>query len=151
LEYAVAIPEGVSLSEVKRIRLRMEVSAKAGREKVDWAQRVHPDDYPQTDGKKYPSRVIVELAGERAAVWELPDDPADARGVLSHWAGVERGSYGYLMEAELPLNPVLRARLQQERTLTIRLIVPPDLPGGIAVYGMQMGCYPMEPTVILEY
>jgi hypothetical protein len=88
----------------------MEVSAKAGREKVDWAQRVHPDDYPQTDGKKYPSRVIVELAGERAAVWELPDDPADARGVLSHWAGVERGSYGYLMEAELPLNPVLRAR-----------------------------------------
>jgi len=65
--------------------------------------------------------------------------------------GVERGSYGYLMEAELPLNPVLRARLQQERTLTIRLIVPPDLPGGIAVYGMQMGCYPMEPTVILEY
>jgi hypothetical protein len=129
----------------------MEVSAKAGREKVDWAQRVHPDDYPQTDGKKCPSRVIVELAGERAAVWELPDDPADARGVLSHWAGVERGSYGYLMEAELLLNPVLRARLQQERTLTIRLIVPPDLPGGIAVYGMQMGCYPMEPTVILEY
>jgi hypothetical protein len=151
LEYAVAIPEGVSLSEVKRIRLRMEVSARAGREKVDWAQRVHPDDYPQTDGKKYPSRVIVELAGERAAVWELPDDPADARGVLSHWAGVERGSYGYLMEAELPLNPILRARLQHERTLTIRLIVPPDLPGGIAVYGMQMGCYPMEPTVILEY
>jgi hypothetical protein len=93
----------------------------------------------------------VELAGERVAVWELPDDPADARGVLSHWAGVERGSYGYLMEAELLLNPILRARLQQERTLTIRLIVPPDLPGGIAVYGMQMGCYPMEPTVILEY
>jgi len=29
--------------------------------------------------------------------------------------------------------------------------VPPDLPGGIAVYGMQMGCYPMDPTVILEY
>ena len=55
------------------------------------------------------------------------------------------------MEAELLLNPILRARLQQERTLTIRLIVPPDLPGGIAVYGMQMGCYPMEPTVILEY
>jgi hypothetical protein len=30
LEYAIAIPEGVSLSEVKRIRLRMEVGAKAG-------------------------------------------------------------------------------------------------------------------------
>ncbi len=150
VEYAVSIPEGVSLSEVKRIRLRMEVSAKAGREKVDWAQRVHPDDYPQTDGKKYPSRVIVEIAGERVATWELPDDPADARGVLSHWAGVERGSYGYLKEATLTLNPVLRARIQQERQIRIRLITPPDLPGGIAIYGASMGCYPMEPTLILE-
>ncbi|MFN7018348.1 MAG: hypothetical protein ACK4RG_03620, partial [Fimbriimonadales bacterium] len=151
VEYFVSIPEGVSLSEVKRIRLRMEVSAKAGREKVDWAQRVHPDDYPQTDGKKYPSRVIVEIAGERVATWELPDDPADARGVLSHWAGVERGSYGYLKEATLTLNPVLRARIQQERQIRIRLIVPPDLSGGIAIYGASMGCYPMEPTLILEY
>ncbi|MCS7300360.1 MAG: hypothetical protein NZ556_02220, partial [Fimbriimonadales bacterium] len=151
VEYAVSVPEGVSLSEVKRIRLRMEVSAKAGREKVDWAQRVHPDDYPQTDGKKYPSRVVVEIAGERAATWELPDDPADARGALSHWAGVERGSYGYLMEATLPMTPVLRARIQQDRHIRIRLIVPPELPGGIAIYGASMGCYPMEPTVILEY
>ncbi len=151
VEYAVAIPEGVSLGEVKRIRLRMEVSAKAGREKVDWAQRVHPDDYPQTDGKKYPSRVLVEMAGERVATWELPDDPADARGVLSHWAGIERGSYGYLMEATLPMTPVLRTRLQQDRQLRIRLIVPPDLPGGIAIYGASMGCYPIEPTVVLEY
>ncbi|MCX7926172.1 MAG: beta galactosidase jelly roll domain-containing protein [Fimbriimonadales bacterium] len=148
--YAVQIPEGVSLSEVKRVRLRMEVSAKAGREKVDWAQRVRPEDYPQTDGKKYPSRVLVEIAGERVARWELPDDPADARGVLSHWAGVERGSYGYLMEATLEMTPVLRARLQQDRQIRVRLIVPPDLPGGIAIYGASMGCYPMEPTVILE-
>ena len=135
---------------MKRVRLRMEVGAKAGREKVDWARRVHPDDYPQTDGKKYPSRVLVEIAGERVATWELPDDPADARGVLSHWAGVERGSYGYLMEATLELTPVLRARLQQDRQIRIRLIVPPDLPGGIAIYGASMGCYPLEPMVVLE-
>lgn len=151
VEYALTIPEGVSLGDVKRIRLRMEVGARAGREKVDWAQRIHPDDYPQTDGKKYPTRVLVEIAGERAATWELPDDPADARGVLSHWAGVERGSYGYLQEAVIPMTPVVRARLQQERKLVIRLIVPPELPGGIAIYGAAMGCYPLEPTVILEY
>ncbi|MCS7209276.1 MAG: hypothetical protein NZ874_06860, partial [Fimbriimonadales bacterium] len=150
VEYTVPIPEGVSLGEVKRLRLRMEVSAKAGREKVDWAQRVHPDDYPQTDGKKYPSRVLVDIAGERAAVWELPDDPADARGVLSHWAGIERGSYGYLCEATLEMNPVIRARLQQDRQIRIRLTVPPELPGGIAIYGASMGCYPVEPMVMLE-
>jgi hypothetical protein len=83
-------------------------------------------------------------------VWELPDD------LRTHAACCRTGQASsaalrLLREAELPLNPILRARLQQERTLTIRLIVPPDLPGGIAVYGMQMGCYPMDPTVILEY
>ncbi|MCS7273370.1 MAG: hypothetical protein NZ550_04385 [Fimbriimonadales bacterium] len=150
VEYALTIPQGISIADIRRIRLRMEVGARAGREKVDWAQRIHPEDYPQTDGKKYPSRVLVEIAGERAATWELPDDPADARGVLSHWAGIERGSYGYLREAVLKMNPVIRARIQQERKLTIRLIVPPDLPGGIAIYGATMGCYPLEPTVILE-
>ncbi|MDW8106939.1 MAG: glycoside hydrolase family 2 TIM barrel-domain containing protein [Armatimonadota bacterium] len=151
VEYALTIPEGVSIGDIRRIRLRVEVGARAGREKVDWAQRIHPEDYPQTDGKKYPSRVLVEIAGERVATWELPDDPADARGVLSHWAGIERGSYGYLREAVLEMTPVVRARIQQERKLTIRFIVPPDLPGGIALYGATMGCYPLEPTVMLEY
>ncbi len=150
VEYTIAVPEEVDLRRLRTVRLRMEVGAKAGREKVDWQVRVHPDDYPQTDGKKYPSRVLVEIAGVRVATWNLPDDPADARGVLSHWAGVERGSYGYLNTATLQVNDALRAQLETTRTLTLRLIVPPDLPGGIAIYGAGMGCYPVEPTVEFE-
>ncbi|MFQ3611626.1 MAG: sugar-binding domain-containing protein [Fimbriimonadales bacterium] len=150
VEYTIAIPNEVDLSRLRAIRLRMEVGAKAGREKVDWAQRVHPDDYPQTDGKKYPTRVLVDIAGVRVATWSLPDDPADARGVLSHWAGVERGSYGYLQTATLTVNDALRSQLAQNRTLTLRLTVPPDLPGGLAIYGAGMGCYPMDPTLEFE-
>ncbi len=151
IEYAIPLSEEVDLERLERITLRMEVSAKAGREKVDWEQRVHPDDYPQTDGKKYPSRVLVEMVGQRVAEWNLPDDPADARGVLSHWAGVERGSYGYLREARLAVDATVREILQRERILHIRLIVPPDLAGGVAIYGVQMGCFPMEPTVLFEH
>jgi len=138
------------VNRLKHITLRVEIAAKAGREKVDWAQRVHPEDYPQTDGKKFPSRVLVEIAGVRAGAWDLPDDPADARGVLSHWAGVERGSYGYLMEASISVDPLVQAELAKERAIRVRLIVPPDKAGGLALYGATMGCYPLPPTVIVE-
>ncbi|MEN3001839.1 MAG: sugar-binding domain-containing protein [Armatimonadota bacterium] len=151
VEYAIRLPDNAPIERLERLTLMMEVSAKAGREKVDWAQRIHPADYPQTDGKKFPSRVQVEINGQRVATWELPDDPADARGVLSHWAGVERGSYGYRREATLALTPSLRAQLQRDHTVHLRLIVPPELPGGIAIYGAQMGCYPLEPTLILRF
>jgi hypothetical protein len=150
VEYAVRLPEELPIERLEQITLVMEVSAKAGREKVDWAQRVHPDDYPQTDGKKFPSRVRVALCDTEVAVWELPDDPADARGVLSHWAGVERGSYGYRREATLKITPTVRAQLLQHRTVRIRLTVPPEQPGGIALYGARMGCYPMEPYLLLK-
>lgn len=151
VEYRIPLPEELDLTRLKRLTLRMEVSAKAGREKVDWAQRIHLDDYPQTDGKKFPSRVLVEIAGKRVGVWELPDDPADARGVLSHWAGVERGSYGYLMEASLTVDPIVQAEFAKERAVSVRLIVSPELAGGIAIYGATMGCYPMPPTLIAEF
>ncbi len=150
VEYRIPLPSEVDLERLQSLTLRVEVAAKAGREKVDWAERVHPDDYPQTDGKKFPSRVLVEIAGQRVAQWELPDDPADARGVLSHWAGIERGSYGYLREARLKVDPLVRERLQREQAVSVRLIVPPDLPGGVALYGAQMGCYPMEPLLLFE-
>jgi hypothetical protein len=150
VEYAVRLPDELPIEQLEQITLVMEVSSKAGRQKVDWAQRVHPDDYPQTDGKKFPSRVRVELCGIHVAVWELPDDPADARGVLSHWAGVERGSYGYRSEATLKITPAVRAQLLQNRTVRIRLVVAQELPGGVAIYGARMGCYPMEPYLLLK-
>ncbi|MER3403669.1 MAG: hypothetical protein C4336_08005 [Armatimonadota bacterium] len=83
--------------------------------------------------------------------WELPDDPADARGVLLHWASIERGSYGYLMEVSLAVDPVIFTAIQKEGTIRIRLIVPSDKAGGLAIYGATMGVYPVPPTLIMEF
>jgi hypothetical protein len=157
VEYRLKLPEGVSLDKVKAIRLLCEVAAKAGREKVDWAERVNPQDYPQTDGKKFPTTVEVSFNGIKVATWNLPDDPADARGVLSHWRGVERGSYGYLMSAELDMNTpegvAVRNQVAETGQLVIRFTVPWNAVhrGGIAIYGETMGCYPVEPTLILQF
>ncbi len=157
VEYRLKLPEGLDLSRVQTLMLICEVAAKAGREKVDWSERVNPQDYPQTDGKKFPTTVEVSLNGVKVATWNLPDDPADARGVLSHWRGIERGSYGYLMRAEISLNSpegvAIVNRWRETGQLVIKFTVPWNAVhrGGVAIYGETMGCYPVEPTVLLKF
>ncbi|MGQ9518738.1 MAG: glycoside hydrolase family 2 protein [Candidatus Fervidibacter sp.] len=156
-EYWLKLPEGVSLDNAQSLTLICEIAAKAGREKIDWVERVNPQDYPQTDVKKFPTTVEVSINGVRIATWHLPDDPADARGVLSHWRGVERGSYGYLMRAEIRLDTpegvAIVNRLRETGRLGIRFAVPWNAVhrGGLAIYGDTMGCYPVEPTVLLSF
>jgi len=157
VEYRLKLPEGVDLSKAQTLTLICEIAAKAGREKIDWAERVNPQDYPQTDGKKFPTTVEVSLNGVKVATWDLPDDPADARGVLSHWRGIERGSYGYLMRAEINLNTpegvAIVNRWRESGQLVVRFAVPWNAVhrGGVAIYGETMGCYPVEPTVLLKF
>lgn len=157
VEYWLKLPEGVSLDNAQSLTLICEIAAKAGREKIDWAERVNPQDYPQTDVKKFPTTVEVSVNGVRIATWHLPDDPADARGVLSHWRGVERGSYGYLTRAETRLDTpegvAIVNRLRETGRLVIRFAVPWNAVhrGGLAIYGDTMGCYPVEPTVLLSF
>src|SRR5205085_413055 len=43
----------------------------------------NPNSYPMTGTTPYPSAVTVRVNGELAGRWELTDDPADSRGVLS--------------------------------------------------------------------
>ncbi|MFA0761416.1 MAG: hypothetical protein HZLCBSQH_001524 [Candidatus Fervidibacterota bacterium] len=157
VEYRLKLPNDVLLDKVQSLTLICEVAAKAGREKVDWAERVNPQDYPQTDGKKFPTTVEVAINGVKVATWNLPDDPADARGVLSHWRGIERGSYGYLMRTEINLNSpegvAIVNRWRETGQLAIRFTVPWNAVhrGGMAIYGETMGCYPVEPTVLLKF
>jgi predicted transcriptional regulator len=98
-------------------------------------------------------RVVVN--GEAAGTFDLPDDPADHRGILS-WHAQKReekprldeaGSYGYLVQATLPAAALERAA--REGALVIRLEVDEALPGGLAVYGEGAGRYPLDPSVIL--
>ena len=112
----------------------------------------NPNAYPMTDEVRFPSAVTVRVNGVVAGRQELPDDPADHRGILSWHAQLkdkklrEAGSYGYLVEVPIP-----RAALEKaasDGALQIRLEVDEALPGGLAIYGARFGRYPVDPTVV---
>ena len=93
--------------------------------------------------------------GVPAGIFELPDDPADHRGLLS-WLAQKRsekptldeaGSYGYLVAAVIPAEAIDAAARSGE--IVVRLEVDEALPGGLAVYGESTGRYPVDPTVAL--
>ncbi|MGK9250541.1 glycoside hydrolase family 2 protein [Paenibacillus humicus] len=104
--------------------------------------------YPMTGEHKHESRVEVLIDGERAASFVLPDDPADARGILSwHYQPAanklnEAGSYGYLCRASLP--PSLTAKLDTTRRFKLELRASE---GGLALYGRNAGRYPVDLVV----
>ena len=82
----------------------------------------------------------------------LPDDPADSRGVLSWNAQPydrtlhEAGSYGQLLR--VPLRAAALAESARTGVIVIRLDVSAALPGGLAVYGARFGRYPIDPSVV---
>jgi len=113
----------------------------------------NPNAYPMTDEDKRPSAVSVIANGVHAGRYELPDDPADHRGILSwHYQLKDRklreaGSYGYRISATLPPQALEAAAAAGE--LVLRLQVDEALPGGLAIYGDRFGRYPLNPTVVL--
>jgi hypothetical protein len=134
------------------IAILLEASAKAGREKVDWSRRRNPQDYPQTDTKKWPSTLEVQLGGEPVVRTELSDDPADARGVLSHLARIEHGSYGEIVRLQTPLPASVQADLAAGKPLLLSLGVPDDVvkDGGLCIFGAGTGAYPFDPTLVIH-
>jgi hypothetical protein len=107
--------------------------------------------YPMTGDKKYPSAVSVRINGELAGRYELDDDPADHRGILS-WASQlrdgylrEAGSYGQLLRVPIPASALAAGARSGE--VVIRLEVSDALPGGLAIYGAHFGRYPVDPTI----
>jgi len=166
-EYKVSWPEGLAVDDVETASFRAEISAKqlfgkdkegAGRQEGDYMRgrgthdpSLNPNSYPMTDETTYPGAVRIRIGGEAVATVDLPDDPADHRGILS-WHAQKRdsklneaGSYGYLVSAEIP-ERVLR-NAAQEGAIVIRLEADEALAGGIAIYGEQFGRYPLDPTL----
>jgi len=126
--------------------------------KVDWPQRTYGTNYPQTElDKKYPTDLQVSINGITVGESHIPDDPADARGTLSHYHNHDPGSYGYLTEYVIAgevlaaLQETL-ADSEEERALTIRFTIPKDADhrGGLSLYGETLGCYPLGPTLVVE-
>ena len=166
-EYRLAWPAGLARADVDEATFLVEASAKRlnGKDR-DTTLRAHGDymrggglqdpsrnrnAYPMTGTTPYPSAVTVHVNGQLAGVYELSDDPADHRGILSWHAQKhdgylrEAGSYGQLLRVTIP-----RAALDDAaRTgaVTVRLEVSEALPGGLAIYGAHFGRYPVDPTV----
>lgn len=149
--YKLKVPEAVIQAKPQALELLLEVSAKAGRDQVDWKERINPQDNPQTDSRKWPSVLEVALNGQRIARVDLDDAGADARGVLSHLARVDHGSFGELIRLKSPLPETAKADLAAGRPLILRLSVPQDAknPGGLTIFGATTGAYPFDPTLYL--
>jgi hypothetical protein len=169
-EYRLPWPGDLTRDQVLGATVVFEASAKqlfgkdrqgAGEQAGDYMRgqgtfdpSLNPNAYPMTDGLRYPSAVRVRINGTTAGVCELPDDPADHRGVLSWHAQLrdrrlrEAGSYGYLIEVAVP-GPAL-ASAAAAREIVVRFEVDPALPGGLAIYGERFGRYPVDPAVVLD-
>ncbi len=170
-EYAIPWPAGLDSSDVASATFLVEASAKRlnGKDRDSTAAdngdymrgggfhdpSRNPNSYPMTGATPFRSAVTVRVNGESAGRWELPDDPADSRGILSWHAQphdghlYEAGSYGELLRVPIP-----RAALREGArtgTMVVRLEVDAAaaaLPGGLAIYGARFGRYPIDPSVV---
>jgi hypothetical protein len=168
-EYRLAWPRGLLPEDVAGATFLAELGAKQlfGKDRLDGGQvegdfmlgrgthdpGLNPNAYPMTDARAYPSAVRIRVNGVIAGTFDLPDDPADHRGLLS-WHAQKRdgklreaGSYGYLVSASVP-GAALRAAAETGE-IVLRLEVDDTLPGGLAVYGEASGRYPLDPTLVL--
>jgi hypothetical protein len=168
-EYRLAWPKGLRAEDVAGAAFLAELGAKQlfGKDRLDRGAvegdfmlgrgthdpGLNPNAYPMTDAVRYPSAVRVLVNDVPAGVFDLPDDPADHRGLLS-WHAQKRdgrlseaGSYGYLVSATVPDAALRSAAAAGE--VVVRLEVDGALPGGLAVYGEGAGRYPLDPSLVL--
>ncbi|CAH0994014.1 Beta-galactosidase [Emticicia aquatica] len=169
-EYKIKVPTDANLDKVMSASFVAEVSSKqlfakdmdktlAGNENYMLGAKAEPSQnknaYPMTDTSRYPSAVSVKVNGIFAGKFDLTNDPADHRGILSwHYQIQDRklreaGSYGYRLDINIPQKAIEVAQSSGE--LIIRLEVDEKLAGGLAIYGDKFGRYPMNPTVVLVY
>ena len=152
VEYQIQLPDDFDANGIEACRLIAEIGAKADRELVDWPERVNRQDYPQTDGRKWPSDVTVTIAGVEVSTVAIESDFADARGVLSHVAQFHHGSHGTV--ANIPLEgealAAVKSAIGEDKPITLRFEVKADAPhvGGLALYGASMGRTPLDPTLL---
>ena len=158
-EYTVAVPQG----QWSKAVLRAEISAKRlnGKDKEgakgdsdgDYMlgagfhdRSANKNAYPMTSVDKWKGAVRIVVNGETVKTVELADDPADHRGFLSWGSQLrdkllrEAGSYGYLVETEIPAAVLAKAA---DGKITVRFEADDK---GLAIYGERFGRYPMDIT-----
>lgn len=152
VEYRIHIPKEVIDAEPVGLEFMAELASKAGAERLDWPSRTSALDYPQTDRDGFASMAELHLGGKNVALLKLKDDPADARGVLSHEARFHHGSYGELLREKIDTanNPEILTALRNGQPFTVKFrVTPGPLGKGLSVYGESTGRYPVDPTLIV--
>jgi hypothetical protein len=169
VEYRIPWPAGLTRAEVEQGTFLVEASAKQlyGKDRDTTAAGggdymrgggLHDPSrnrnaYPMTGERQYPSAVTAWINGRAAGRYELADDPADHRGILSWHSQLrdrllrEAGSYGEMLRIPIPVAALEEA--SRTGTFVVRLDVSDALPGGLAIYGAKFGRYPVDPTVAL--
>ena len=106
----------------------------------------NPNSYPMSSSDKWPGAAKVYVNGELVKTVDLPDDPADHRGILSWFSQPrdktlhEAGSYGYLVEAEI--SEALLAKCGGK----VKVRIEADT-HGLAIYGAKFGRFPFDPHI----
>jgi hypothetical protein len=155
VEYDVPLPDGMHAA-LTGLRVRCELAARTARSRVGWHDPRFElaTDYPQTEAYKLPSEVVVTVNGVPVGRVALPDDPADARGVLSAHNGGEWefASFGFLTDITADATKVRQiAEGMRDGVLRVRFEVPRDgVRGGLNLYGARLGAYPIDPMLILD-
>ena len=169
VEYRIPWPSGVTRAGVEQGTFLVEASAKHlyGKDRDTTAggggdymrggglhdPSGNRNAYPMTGERQYPSAVTAWVNGHLAGRYELSDDPADSRGILSWHSQLrdrylrEAGSYGELLHVSIPATALEEAA--RSGSFVVRLEVSDALPGGLAIYGAKFGRYPLDPTVAL--
>ena len=167
-EYQIPWPAGLDANDVASATFLVEASAKRlnGKDRDSTAAdngdymrgggfhdpSRNPNSYPMTGATPFRSAVTVRVNGQVAGRRDLPDDPADSRGILSWHAQphdghlYEAGSYGELLRVPIPAAAIREAA--RSGAMIVRLEVDAALSGGLAIYGARFGRYPIDPSVL---
>src|SRR5260370_19187982 len=167
-EYGFPWPAGLAVSDVASATFLVEASAKRlnGKDRdstlADNGDYMrgggfhdpsrNPNSYPMTGAAPFRSAVTVRVNGHLGGRFDLPDDPADTRGILSwhaqpHYGYLyEAGSYGELLHVPIPAAAIREGARTGE--MIVRLEVDAALPDGLAIYGARFGRYPIDPSVL---
>ena len=126
------------LPETKQEAYKGDIAMLLG-EEVDRTK--NPNTFPMTDEQCYPGKLTVSIEGKEISAFDLPDCPADSRGILSHFYQEtdnrldEVGSYGYLCRTVIP------AALLE--TLPDRFTVTLTADRGLSIFGRRSGRFPI--------
>jgi hypothetical protein len=157
VKYEISVPGDLDPAALRGLRLRFEAGARTASSRLGWRDRRFRavGSYPQTESRKLGSRVIASVNGVSLGEVELPDDPADARGVLgAHLSpSFELASYGFLNTLHADAD---QARRILDASAGGKLVVCFEVAaghsaGGLNLYGSRMGAYPIDPMLLLDF